>query len=71
MLNLIEANRSKRLRLWIFLAGFLLNEGLLFLQSLFGWLGYGVLPLYNEGFLTASVLLLIGILGLSPHALKR
>lgn len=71
MLNLMEANRLKCIGLWIFLAGFLLNEGLLFLQSLFEWLEYGVLPLYNEGLLTASVLLFIGILGLSPHALKR
>ena len=46
----------------IFLAGFLLNELLLFGQGLTDWLQLTRVPLYNEGLLISSITLSLGIM---------
>jgi len=45
----------------IFFTGFMLNELLLFLQSLIEWVAHSTIPYYNEGLLIASITLAIGV----------
>lgn len=64
MTHIVGENKYTSTGFTIFLIGFFLNELLLFTQGLFTWLNLGSLPLYSEGLLLASLLLLMGILTL-------
>ncbi|PRY03369.1 hypothetical protein CLV24_1411 [Pontibacter ummariensis] len=46
----------------LFLAGFICSEAVLFLQGVFFWLGFGVIPAYNQLLFGISTLLPLGIL---------
>ncbi|HLR42631.1 MAG TPA: hypothetical protein VK067_05205 [Pseudogracilibacillus sp.] len=59
---LSEAKKRVTFGIAIFLAGFMLNEGLLFIAGLFAWLNMKVFAFQNEGLLLATILLFIGIL---------
>src|SRR5699024_3221664 len=50
------------LGLVVFLIGFVLNEGLLFLMGLLQWLHAGAIPYAMHGLLGAALFLLAGIL---------
>ena len=54
--------RSSRWGLGIFLAGFVLSEALLFLQGLFFWMGWGMLPAYFELLFGVSILYPVGLI---------
>lgn len=57
-----SGKKSYKYGMFLFLTGFLLNEGLLFSSGIYSWLGIGTIPFINLGLLIASILLLIGIL---------
>jgi len=54
--------RSSHWGLGIFLAGFVLSEALLFLQGIFFWMGWGMLPAYFELLFGVSVLFPVGLM---------
>lgn len=62
MTGILPWNQVSLSGFFVFMAGFVLNELLLFTQSLFNWFNLGTIPLYIPGLLTASVLLLLGII---------
>jgi len=55
-------SRSSRWGLSIFLAGFVLSEALLFLQGMFFWMSWGMLPAYFELLFGVSVLFPVGLM---------
>jgi len=54
--------RSSRWGLSLFLAGFILSEALLFLQGIFFWIGWGMLPAYFELLFGVSIFYFIGLM---------
>ncbi len=60
--KLIRVGRMAKWGLIVFLSGFLLSEGILFLQGTLFWGAKGFLPFYYESLFGASALLPIGIL---------
>ncbi|MRG87135.1 hypothetical protein [Salinibacillus xinjiangensis] len=71
MLNWVRTNQTTIVGFVLFIVGFTINELLLFIQSLIGWLELGSLPFYLEGLCFASLLLLIGILVLWTSFFKH
>lgn len=62
MLNIIDTMKKTVLvGFWSFFIGFGLNESLLFTKGVLSWMNVSTIPLYLEGLLVASILLLIGI----------
>lgn len=62
---------TARLGLSLFTSGFLLSESVLFLQGLFFWLGWGMIPGYYGIILGVSILLPLGIGVLFIHSRRR
>jgi len=54
--------RSSRWGLGVFLAGFVFSEALLFLQGVFFWMGWGMLPAYFELLFGVGVLFPVGLI---------
>lgn len=60
--QLDEGKKRVTFGIAIFLAGFILNEALLFISGLFDWMQIKIFAFHNEGLLLATILLLLGIL---------
>ena len=60
-----------RIGLSLFTSGFLLSEGILFLQGLLFWLGWGMIPGYYWIIFGVSLLLPVGIAILFSHSSYR
>lgn len=67
----VSTSRVARIGLSFFTAGLLLTEGVLFLQGLLFWIGWGMIPGYYWIIFGISILLPIGIVVLLAHSWKR
>jgi len=65
MVHILNISRMHTIGLSIFIAGFLLNELLLFLQGLIEWVFHSEIPYYSEGLLIASIALTFGVIMIS------
>jgi len=61
MLNIITSKPLSIMGFLLFFIGFILNKVLLFGQGFLQWMEFPRIALYSEGLLSASCLLLIGI----------
>jgi hypothetical protein len=61
--NLIQFHTTQvRIGIWLFLLGFILSEGYLFLQGTMFWAGLGFIPGYYEGIAIVSIFIPLGVL---------
>lgn len=67
----VSTSAVARVGLSVFTTGFLLSEGILFLQGILFWFGWGMMPGYYGIILGVSLLMPIGIFILLGHAWKK
>lgn len=67
----VSTTRMARVGLSLFTAGLLISEGVLFLQGLLFWIGWGMIPGYYWIILGVSMLLPAGIITLLVHGVQN
>ena len=67
----VSTSTVARVGLSVFTTGFLLSEGIIFLQGSLFWFGWGMMPGYYGIILGVSLLLPIGVFVLLGHSIKN